>query len=681
VLTEWNETAPTDAKTVVYGFHILKRDKSTSFDLYADASGNLIGDDALAAFGVRKKNWDLRPRETLAETPTGTAKASPPAPVAISSSSVMASAATVELPAVDVAAALHEDEEDEGAVGKGVTRLGVFNAPQQAISVSGASTTLGAWTVLDDGSRVWTAIFHSPDAKGIRLHFASFNLPSGAQVLVYNTNDLSERYGPYLAPHSGEADIWVATCFSDSVAVECSVPAQAVLEEVHFDIDNAVHIYRGFDTAQWAKSAGSCNLDVTCYEAWQTTSHGVAGLGTIGTTGYVWCTGSLIVDTNTSTDIPFVLTANHCVRAQTGYRSASSLEVYWLYQTSTCKGTAPSAASVPRTSSGADYLAGASGTGTSGGGNDFTFLRLREAVPSGLTYLGWSTVGPSVGTAVVCIHHPSSDYKRISFANLADLASFYPALFHEVRYTAGTTEGGSSGAPLMLESTGQIIGQLWGGSASCNLLSEPDYYGRFDVTFPIVQSYLDPYSTDPDVGFDVAKRTVSEDSVSITVTVNLSRMPGEKATVNYAVTGGTAVNGVDYTMVNGAFSFDGTIATHEFTIALSDDRKTEPDKTIVLSLSNPVNCNLSNTTGSMTITIADDDPDTDGDGLSDYEEINATYGYVTDIDNPDTDSDGYSDYEEEMGSYGIKSNPTQFNHLSALSVPYFHEASIISATR
>ncbi|MEY3199291.1 MAG: hypothetical protein RJA13_1249, partial [Bacteroidota bacterium] len=40
-----------------------------------------------------------------------------------------------------------------------------------------------------------------------------------------------------------------------------------------------------------------------------------------------------------------------------------------------------------------------------------------------------------------------------------------------------TTEGGSSGSPLF-DQNHRIIGQLWGGGASCSNLSSPDYYGR-----------------------------------------------------------------------------------------------------------------------------------------------------------------------------------------------------------
>jgi hypothetical protein len=47
---------------------------------------------------------------------------------------------------------------------------------------------------------------------------------------------------------------------------------------------------------------------------------------------------------------------------------------------------------------------------------------------------------------------------------------------------------------LFIDSTQQVIGQLWGGPSSCTSLIELDYYGRFDVSYVLIASYLDPGS-------------------------------------------------------------------------------------------------------------------------------------------------------------------------------------------
>ncbi len=675
----WNETAPADHSSVAFGYHILPSDGSAAFDLYSDVSGRLVDAERLSALGIVPKDWNLRPQEAPPETPRPEAAAMPKPPVPLGAAGAVAPAATIDLPVVDLAKTLEEDEAGTSVPNKGVVRIGVFQDLPQPIAVAGDSATVGEWRTMADGVRVWAVTIHSPDAIGIRVHFPELRLPSGGRVLVYNAHDPSECYGPYVAPYPGDNEVWAATCFSDAVVVECSVPAKVPSSEVSLRIDRAIHVYRGFDSLQWAKaaspaasSAGSCNLDVTCYSAWSTTARGVGGIGTVGSTGYLWCTGSLLVDNNPATNIPYFLTAHHCVGGQSGYRGADSIEVYWLYQTPTCNGTPPSPGSVLRTT-GAVYLAGSGGDGYSGGGNDFTLLRLRHTPPPGLTYLGWSSAAPPLGTQITCIHHPRGDFKRIAFGALDNQSNPYSALYHEVHYGSGTTEPGSSGCPLMLEATGQIIGQLWGGTASCAYPTYPDYYGRFDVTFPVVKSYLAPLGV---VYFTPTSYTVSENGAVVTVTVRLSVIlgGGQSAQVNYATSNGTAEAGKDYQAASGTLTFEGAQQTQTFTVAIYDDTHTEPDETMLLTLSNPVGCLLWTPNASATITMNDDDPDTDGDGLSDYDETHGVYGYITDPNNRDTDGDGISDYDEIFATSGLKSDPTQFTVVSALSVPFFREA-------
>jgi len=660
VLMAWNETAPADLTQVVYGYHVLPMDGSPAFDLYSDVSGQFIDEARLAKLGIKPKNWDLRPREAPSETPRAKAAAKPQPPVPVGVTNAVRPAATVDMPAIDMNKVLSEDDTGASLPQKGVVRIGVFQDLTMPIAIASGVQSVGEWRTLPNDTHLWSVTINSPDAKGVRIHFSELHLPQGGQVLVYNALDPKECYGPYVAPYPGESDIWSATCFSEAVAVECSVPSAVSESDVDLKIDRAIYVYRGFESLQWAKSAaGSCNLDVTCYNEWDATARGVGGIGSVGSTGYLWCTGSLLVDTNPATNVPYFLAAHHCVGGQSGSRGASSIEVYWLYQTPTCNGTPPSPATVPRTTGGADYLAGSGGTGYDGGGNDFTLLRLRNTPPTGLTYLGWSTVAHPLGTAVTCIHHPWGDFKRIAFANLTAGDNDYPDLFHKVTYSAGTTEPGSSGSPLMLSSTAQIIGQLWGGTASCSLLLGPDYYGRFDVTFPVVKSYLDPVSAAPTVDFSASDYTESEGAGAVEVTVHLNVGPGSpQAEVTYATSNGTAEADADYQATSGTLTFEGTQQSQTFTVTIYDDTHKESDETIVLTLSNPVGCTLAGANNNpAVITIQDNDPDTDGDGLSDYDEMHGVFGYTSDPNKADTDGDGLSDYEEVMGTLGYITDP------------------------
>jgi hypothetical protein len=246
-------------------------------------------------------------------------------------------------------------------------------------------------------------------------------------------------------------------------------------------------VYAGPQAWNWEKAAGSCEVDVTCHPEWADLAKGVGGIGTVGRLGYLWCTGTLVTDRDPQTAIPYFLTANHCVGDAS---EADSLEVYWLYQTPTCNGTPPAPRTVPRTTGGADFLAGA----TYASGPDFALLRLRGALPDGLAFAGWNTNPEPNAAEVAGIHHPRGDYKRISFgsidASATDGSGLPGARFYGVRWSLGVTEPGSSGSPLFDAASQRLIGQLYGGNASCSAPGEADYYGRFDQAYPVLEPYI-----------------------------------------------------------------------------------------------------------------------------------------------------------------------------------------------
>jgi hypothetical protein len=97
-------------------------------------------------------------------------------------------------------------------------------------------------------------------------------------------------------------------------------------------------------------------------------------------------------------------------------------------------------------------------------------------------FSGWDNSGV-IPTSSVSIHHPSGDIKKISFDDAAPgisqgMGSTEANSTWTVEWDRNTTtEGGSSGSPLF-DQNHRIIGQLWGGGASCSNLSSPDYYGR-----------------------------------------------------------------------------------------------------------------------------------------------------------------------------------------------------------
>ena len=641
LLFAWNETAPVTGDAVT-GYRLRSAGDGEPFDVYC-LRGDLLTSSRLGALGVPPKNWDDAVEQPAARgIPDTKATLLPPSPRSV----VYATAptGTIELPPLDMGKVRREDAQRDA---KGPMRIGVFRLLPEQIEVHDGVASHGAWLPLPDGGHLWSVEIMSMGAIGQRMELAELALPAGGEVVAFDSAHPPEALGPF-----SQAPLWTPTCFGEAVVIECYLPAGTPIEDVGLRIPRIAHIYKSAFAAAIEKQAGACNLDVSCYPSWADTALGVGGLGTIGLDGVLWCTCSLLAGTDTCTRVPFVLTANHCVRDQA---EASTLEFYWRYQRTGCAGWAPDPEDVPRTTGGADYLAGASGTGYEGGGNDFTLLRMRNAPPTDLTQLGWSTTVPALGTEITCVHHPRRDYKRISFGTLTDNENDHPSLYHQVTWHDGTTEPGSSGSPLMLAATQQIVGQLWGGSASCLLPDDPDYFGRFDVTYPVVAALL---AAPAAIGFAQSALILDESDNAATVTVILGAPAvAPDVYVDYAVTGGTAQAEQDYTAVGGTLVFAVGETSRTFQIPILDNVRPEDTETVVLELSNPGCAPLDPQAATLVITIEDDDPDTDSDGLSDYEEINGVYGPATHPNLADTDGDGLSDYEEVIGSAGYVTNP------------------------
>lgn len=237
---------------------------------------------------------------------------------------------------------------------------------------------------------------------------------------------------------------------------------------------------------------GSCHNDVSCYADWANEAAAVARISFIEHGNTYLCSGCLLAAAVQSS-AEYFLTANHCIPNQT---VASTIEFFWLYQTSSCDGPAPSLSDVPHTS-GSDLLAGSPAT-------DFSFLRLKRAAPGGVSFLGWSLDGPADNETLTCIHHPDGSFERISFGHPYDS----DPEFWAVQWFSGVTEGGSSGSPL-LNASHQVIGQLNGGfdgaGSSCDDPAAPDQFGRFDVGFNAMKRWLASTSVGGGADFTAVK--------------------------------------------------------------------------------------------------------------------------------------------------------------------------------
>jgi hypothetical protein len=101
--------------------------------------------------------------------------------------------------------------------------------------------------------------------------------------------------------------------------------------------------------------------------------------------------------------------------------------------------------------------------------------------------------------------------------------------------------------------------------------------------------------------------TIAEGTLTANISVTLNVATTSSVSVAYETQNGTATAGQDFAMSTGVLVFDPGQTVQTFTIPILPDELDEPDETILLALSSPVNATLGEP-ASGTLTIVDDDP-------------------------------------------------------------------------
>ncbi|HRH69658.1 MAG TPA: T9SS type A sorting domain-containing protein [Flavobacteriales bacterium] len=440
-----------------------------------------------------------------------------------------------EMPPVDREALLAEDAVREATGLKGPYRFGFNHA------VDLGTGTNGEWTVLRNGDRVWRLGIYCPGAFSINFVFSEFIVPAGGKVFVYN--DQGDRLGAFTAESSpGRTRMGVTQLPGDRITIEYQEPG-SVRGEGRLRIDRVTHGYRDiFHMAKDLGESGACNINVICPEGddWRDEIRSVA---IITTGGSGFCTGTLM-NTCAEDGTPYFLTANHCLDAD-----VEDWVFRFNWDSPTCSPTEN--APMDQTVSGCTLLANSEGT-------DMAFLLLNSTPPEEyeVYYSGWDhSTNPA--TSMTGIHHPSGDIKKISHSAGPAVTGVYNGAecWNVEVWSAGTTEPGSSGSGLWNQNH-QIVGQLFGGAADCDN-SVDDYYGRLDVSWPLLEQWLGSTCGDtlggwePDevipVVFDAAITSITnvaelqcdEDSISPNITLkNNGTVVLTDVTITYGVQGG-----------------------------------------------------------------------------------------------------------------------------------------------
>ena len=399
------------------------------------------------------------------------------------------------------------DERDPGPRDEGLRpasyRVG-FGRAFAALAVDVPDQDDLVWQPTADGGRAATLAVASPGASALRAQLRFDAAPAGLEVRVYDPTGApgNEAIVPLpeglpAAASGTSASVWTPTVDGATLAIEFYLPAGSKPAGLRFSIPRLSHLDVHPKRLNDIGDAYCSNhVDVACRIG------AVSDVARRATAKYAFttstgrsslCSGTLLNDLDASTQVPYFLTAEHCVETE---GEARSMELYWFFERSRCGGPAPT--STTRQSGGATRLASERITAAAGG-TDFALVRLNRSPPRGAGLSGWTSRGLLPGDRLVNIHHPAGDLKKISpsvFERFGDWREGpVPTdgavnLTHHVVLPETPTEGGSSGSGLWARRDGadHLVGMLTGGLVGCQ--NTEDWFGRFDRFYPQISQWL-----------------------------------------------------------------------------------------------------------------------------------------------------------------------------------------------
>ena len=146
---------------------------------------------------------------------------------------------------------------------------------------------------------------------------------------------------------------------------------------------------------------------------------------------------------------------------------------------------------------------------------------------------------------------------------------------------------------------------------------EPDETVNLLLSNPVNASLGLPHSAQvtivendppPSVQFNSSSYRVDEGVGMATITVTLRASSWQTVTVDYAASDGTAVAGDDFSLASGTLVFAPGETSQTASLEILNDPFDEPDETVNLLLSNPVNAPLGPTSAAQATIVDDDRP-------------------------------------------------------------------------
>jgi hypothetical protein len=368
----------------------------------------------------------------------------------------------------------------------------------------------GLWEYLPDGGRLCRLTIQSEDAQALILYYSHFNIPAGGKLFLYN-NSQNQVIGAFTSINNPKRQHFATEMiYGAEVTLEYHEPA-GLTAKPDIIISEVGYVYRTADKFFQSRDFGdadTCEVNVRCPEGanWHLQKNGVTRIIVKSGSSSLWCTGSLI--NNTRMDFtPYFLTADHC-GANATPQNYNQWIFYFRYESFDCEDMTSDTLFNTYTMIGATKRAASGGAGLA---SDFKLLELNQIVPPDKMpfFNGWSIADIPSPTGVT-IHHPEGDVKKISTytdtlisTNWGSIPNTHWEVFWSQTETNwGVTEPGSSGSPLFDEE-GRIVGQLTGGTASCQALTSSDKYGKIAYSWAansssdttMLRPWLDPDNT------------------------------------------------------------------------------------------------------------------------------------------------------------------------------------------
>ncbi len=355
-----------------------------------------------------------------------------------------------------------------------------------------------------DGGFAWALAVASPQAGAIRVHVTGLDLPPDADLFFFSPE--GQAFGPYTGRGpGGDGEFWTDTVFGSQGVVllrHYGPGGAADLKGISFTLSEIGHIGPKFAKAAGAVPEIFCSFNASCIEnaSCYTNTPADPAKGAVALMQWIsglyiyTCTGGLLADTVSGSQIPYFLTANHCISQS---KNAKSLQTYFQFSIPCNSSNCPS-----QTHPGGIQLLGATikATGTAG---DFTLMQLNGTPPAGSVFLGWNNTpieSDPPTTKLYRISHPAWAPQAYSDQHVdrdAPTCTSWPRGQRIYSRTDnGGTEGGSSGSPVV-NSASQVVGQLSGACGtnvtdSCDNVNNATVDGAFAYYWPSVQPYLDP---------------------------------------------------------------------------------------------------------------------------------------------------------------------------------------------